>query len=68
MSHLLSAEFMQQDGSLIEEYSKEKRLFVPINAIPKPLINAFLSAEDKNFYSHSGLDFIGLVRAFWTNV
>ncbi|WP_315838085.1 penicillin-binding protein 1A [Bradyrhizobium prioriisuperbiae] len=51
------------DGSLLAEYSKERRLYLPIQAIPKPVINAFLAAEDKNFYEHGGLDFTGLARA-----
>ena len=52
-----------QDGSLIKEYAREKRIFVPINTVPKLLIDAFVSAEDKRFYEHGGLDFIGIVRA-----
>jgi penicillin-binding protein 1A len=56
------------DGSLIAEYAKERRLFVPVNAIPRQLIAAFLSAEDKNFYRHSGLDWQGIARAVITNV
>ena len=44
------------DGRLLAEYATERRIFVPIQAIPKPVINAFLSAEDKNFYSHHGVD------------
>ncbi|MEX1146869.1 MAG: penicillin-binding protein 1A [Sphingomonadales bacterium] len=56
------------DGSLIEEYARERRLFVPISAIPRPLIEAFLSAEDQNFYDHGGLDFKGILRATITNV
>ncbi|MDR3467290.1 MAG: penicillin-binding protein 1A [Xanthobacteraceae bacterium] len=51
------------DGSLQAEYSKERRLYLPIQAIPKPVINAFLAAEDKNFYEHGGIDFSGLARA-----
>src|SRR3954447_8409061 len=51
------------DGSLLAEYSKERRLYLPIQAIPKPVINAFLAAEDKNFYEHNGLDFSGIARA-----
>jgi penicillin-binding protein 1A len=51
------------DGALLAEYSKERRLYLPIQAIPKPLINAFLAAEDKNFYEHGGIDFSGLARA-----
>jgi len=51
------------DGALLAEYSKERRLYLPIQAIPKPVINAFLAAEDKNFYEHGGIDFSGLARA-----
>ena len=46
------------DGSLISEFSKEKRVFVEIKHIPQNLINAFLAAEDANFYKHSGIDFL----------
>jgi penicillin-binding protein 1A len=56
------------DGSLLKEYAREKRLFVPISDIPLNVKQAFLSAEDKNFYSHIGIDFLGLVRAVLTNV
>jgi penicillin-binding protein 1A len=51
------------DGSLLAEYAKERRLFVPVNAVPQQLIDAFTSAEDKNFYSHAGLDWQALARA-----
>ena len=51
------------DGSLLAEYANKRRLFVPIQAIPKRVINAFVAAEDKNFYEHSGLDFSGIARA-----
>ncbi len=56
------------DGRLLAEYAVEKRVFVPLSSIPKPLIHAFLSAEDKNFYSHGGIDFMGLGRAIFTNL
>ncbi len=56
------------DGSLLTEFAKEQRLFVPIEAIPEELIQAFLSAEDKNFYEHSGLDYMGMVRGNIRNV
>src|SRR5688572_10334023 len=56
------------DGSLIAEYAKERRLFVPVSALPKQLIAAFLSAEDKNFYRHSGLDWQGIGRAVVMNL
>ena len=51
------------DGSLMAEYAKERRLFLPIQAIPKRLKDAYLAAEDKNFYSHPGIDLQGLARA-----
>lgn len=51
------------DGSLLAEYAKERRLYLPIQAIPKRVIDAFLAAEDKNFYEHGGIDFTGMARA-----
>src|SRR5438128_8900933 len=51
------------DGSLLGEYAKERRLYLPIQAVPKMVINAFLAAEDKNFYEHGGIDFSGMARA-----
>jgi penicillin-binding protein 1A len=51
------------DGALLGEYAKERRLYLPIQAMPKLVTNAFLAAEDKNFYEHGGLDFTGLARA-----
>src|SRR6201985_1234725 len=51
------------DGALLGEYSKERRLYLPIQAVPKIVINAFLAAEDKNFYEHGGIDYSGMARA-----
>src|SRR5712671_1792114 len=51
------------DGSLLAEYAKERRLYLPIQAIPKSVINAFIAAEDKSFYEHNGIDFSGIARA-----
>ena len=51
------------DGALVAEYARERRLYIPIQAVPKLVINAFLAAEDKNFYDHGGLDFGGILRA-----
>ena len=51
------------DGALLGEYSKERRLYLPIQVVPKLVINAFLAAEDKNFYEHGGIDFQGMARA-----
>ena len=56
------------DGRLLAEFAMEKRVFIPIKAMPKQLINAFLAAEDKNFYTHPGVDFMGVGRAVLTNV
>jgi len=55
------------DGRLLAEYAIEKRVFVPIRAVPKPIIDAFLSAEDKTFYEHPGIDIPGIIRAALTN-
>ncbi len=51
------------DGSLLAEYARERRLYLPIQAVPKLVVNAFIAAEDKNFYDHGGLDFGGIMRA-----
>jgi penicillin-binding protein 1A len=51
------------NGTLIGEYARERRLFVPIAQIPDRVKQAFLSAEDKNFYSHPGIDITGIIRA-----
>ena len=56
------------DGKLMAEYAKEKRFFLPLSAIPKHVQQAFLSAEDKNFYSHQGVDFMGTARAMRNNI
>ncbi len=56
------------DGRLLAEFAREKRVFVPIEAIPKRVINAFLSAEDKTFYQHPGIDIPGVVAAALRNV
>jgi len=56
------------DGRLLAEYATERRIFVPIQAIPKPVIEAFLSAEDKNFYNHHGVDPVSILRAAITDV
>jgi len=56
------------DGSLLAEYAKERRLYLPIQAIPKSVINAFIAAEDKSFYDHNGLDFSGIGRALLSYV
>ncbi|MBM3568926.1 MAG: penicillin-binding protein 1A [Alphaproteobacteria bacterium] len=56
------------DGRLMTEFAREKRVFVPIENLPKKLIEAFLSAEDKNFYEHQGIDPLGILRAIYVNL
>ena len=60
--------FHASDGALMAEYAKERRLFLPSQAIPDLLKAAFLSAEDKNFYNHNGIDPVGILRAVRVNV
>jgi len=55
------------DGALMAEFARERRLYLPIQAVPDRVKAAFLSAEDKNFYHHPGIDVTGLVRAVVTN-
>ncbi|OJX12783.1 MAG: hypothetical protein BGO77_07885 [Caedibacter sp. 37-49] len=57
-----------QDGHMFAEYAYEKRIFVPLKAIPKIIIKAFLSAEDKNFYHHSGIDIPSILSAALHNI
>lgn len=56
------------DGRLLAEFAQERRVFVPIENIPQQVILAFLSAEDRDFYNHNGLDFRGIVRASLYNL
>jgi penicillin-binding protein 1A len=56
------------DGLLIAEYAREHRVFVPIENIPPDVVSAFLSAEDRSFYHHGGLDFTGIARAAISNI
>ncbi|PBC01918.1 penicillin-binding protein 1A [Mesorhizobium sp. WSM3860] len=56
------------DGSLMAEYARERRLYLPIQAIPDRVKAAFMSAEDKNFYNHPGIDITGLGRAIIVNL
>src|SRR5438270_11932734 len=51
------------DGALLAEYARERRLYLPIQAIPRLVTNAFVAAEDKNFYEHGGLGFNGILPA-----
>jgi penicillin-binding protein 1A len=64
----VSSKVYSGDGELVDDFSTEKRIFVPYRAIPKKVINAFLSAEDKNFFSHPGVDAKGVLRAIINNI
>ena len=64
----ISSRVYSEDGKLIAEYAIEKRLFVPFESIPNKVINSFLSAEDKNFFSHPGIDAKGVMRAIINNI
>ena len=64
----VSSKVYAGDGEFIIDFSTEKRIFVPYNAIPKKIIYSFLSAEDKNFFSHPGVDAKGVLRAIIKNI
>ena len=64
----LTTRVFTSDGKLLDKYFIEERLFVPIEKIPKNLINAFISAEDKNYYSHVGFDIFSIIGATLTNL
>jgi penicillin-binding protein 1A len=64
----ISSRVYSADGKLIAEYAIEKRLFVPFESIPDIVINSFLSAEDKNFFNHPGVDAKGILRATFKNI
>jgi len=64
----VSSKVYSGDGELVNDFSTEKRIFVPYNAIPIKVINSFLSAEDKNFFSHPGVDAKGVMRAIINNI
>jgi len=64
----VSSKLYSGGGELVSDFSSEKRIFVPHDSIPKVVINSFLSAEDKNFFYHPGVDAKGIVRATINNV
>ena len=64
----VSSKVYSGKGELVADFSKEKRIFVPYESIPKNVIYSFLSAEDKNFFSHPGVDAKGVVRAVINNI
>ncbi len=64
----ISSRVYSNDGKLIAEYAIEKRLFIPFESVPENVINSFLSAEDKNFFNHPGVDAKGILRALIKNI
>ncbi len=64
----VSSKIYSGGGELIQDFSSEKRIFIPYNSIPKIVINSFLSAEDKNFFEHPGIDAKGVLRAIIKNI
>ena len=64
----VSSKMYSGNGELVADFSKEKRIFIPYESIPKNVINSFLSAEDKNFFSHPGVDAKGVIRAVINNI
>jgi penicillin-binding protein 1A len=64
----VSSKVYSGEGELVNDFSTEKRIFVPYKAIPQKVINAFLSAEDKNFFTHPGVDAKGVLRATINNI
>jgi penicillin-binding protein 1A len=64
----VSSKVYSGEGELVADFSKEKRIFVPYSSIPKRVIHSFLSAEDKNFFSHPGVDAKGVMRAVINNI
>ena len=64
----ISSRVYSENNKLIAEYALEKRLFIPFESIPDKVINSFLSAEDKNFFSHPGIDAKGILRATIKNI
>ncbi len=64
----VSSRVHSDEGQLIAEYALQKRLFIPFDSIPKKVIYSFLSAEDKNFFSHPGVDAKSITRAILKNL
>ena len=64
----VSSKVYSGNGELIQDFSSEKRIFIPYNSIPDKIVNSFLSAEDKNFFNHPGVDAKGVLRAVIKNI
>ena len=64
----VSSKVYSGEGELVNDFSSEKRIFVPYSSIPYKIVNSFLSAEDKNFFTHPGVDAKGVLRATKNNI
>ena len=64
----LTSRVFTSDGVLLDKYFIEERIFIPIDRIPQKLIYAFISAEDKNYFNHFGIDLLAIIRATITNI
>ena len=64
----ISSRVYSENSNLIAEYALEKRLFIPFESVPDKVVNSFLSAEDKNFFKHPGIDAKGILRALLKNI
>ncbi len=64
----LSSRVYSSDGMLLKSFYIQERIFIPINRIPDQIKNAFISAEDKKFYNHFGIDVVAIFRAAFTNI
>lgn len=64
----LPSKVFSKDGELLYEFAKENRVIADVNEIPPVVINAFLAAEDDNFYNHRGIDYMGILRAMYINI
>lgn len=56
------------DGNIVTSFTRERRVYLPYNEIPPRLVQAYISAEDKTFFEHGGLDYVGIAGAVVTNI
>ena len=56
------------DGNVVMTFTRERRVYLPYDEIPKKLVQAYISAEDKTFFEHGGLDYVGIGSAVVTNI
>ena len=64
----LASEVYDRHGNKIGEFAEQRRYFVPLQEMPRYLVEAFLSTEDKEFFAHRGIDYFAALRALWTNI